>query len=302
MEMRWRYIMAYLVLIVSYATVTLAAPVKGNTFDLDRLTLGLLQLTFILPIVGIWIAGATGASNLRKYVRESADERSKVPLRSIANGVLLLVTGLVVTTLLGSIRSYAIGHDWFSAYRILVNYLSVGFLVGGMALLYRGTSSLEGITRSRKRRWFIGGAMLGLLAILTILMSHNPYRNSTPDPVRYQSYFLSDPLIFLTILLPQALAWYYGILAGLRVRAYARTFQDQRCVRGYTLLGDGVLAIITVSILLVALTLVTGALTNLSLGPLLGIIYLILLFYGLGYVLIALGARKLYRPRASAQG
>lgn len=302
MEMRWRFILVYLLLVVSYVVATFTAPVKGNTFSLNRFTLGLVQLSFVLPIILIWLAGLYGSSNLKQYVLTLKKAGEQAALRTVANGIIVLVSGLIVGSLLGSVRSYALGTDGYEAYRITYNYVTVLIPLVGMYLVYRGSRRLAeavGVGPVDKKRQVIAGLILAAacVCVLTALFG-NPYRSSTPDPIRFNSYYLTDPLIVGTVLLPQFLSWFFGIYAGLNIARYSAHLRHQEQSSGFRRIAFGIHCIVLVSYLIVMLTMLTAVVGKLSLAPILLLVYILLLFYGLGYVLIARGAKRLVRHNA----
>jgi hypothetical protein len=104
---------------------------------------------------------------------------------------------------------------------------------------------------------------------------------------------LNDAMIIGTVLVPYLLSWLFGGLAALNLRCYSRQADDLRVRTAFGRVALGLGSIILISVLVQVLVLTTSVLGKLALAPLLGIIYVLIILYGLGYVLIARGSKQL---------
>jgi len=290
-------IVVYALAIPLYVLLTFAAPTTDNRFQLSATSTLLLQATFIVPIVLIWLQGVSGAVAFKAYVQQRSRGTETKALDTVATGVMILLTGLIVTSVYGALRPYAIEAGNVQAFQISRNYLSIFFQLLGTVIVFRGSRQLLGacsIFPLSRRSLGILGAIIGVVMTgLLVLLYQDPYRNDSPDPGRYSSFFLPDSLIILTILAPYAVNWFIGLVGAINIRRYSRNIRNDYRQRAYSRLSLGIASIIGVTILLQLLTILTPVVAELSLGALLLVYYILVLFYGLGYFLIASGARKL---------
>lgn len=306
MEMRWRYIVLYLVVVASYAIVTLTSPAAGNTYQLSQFELGLMRMGIVLPVILIWYIGVQGATHLKRYVSTRAAAKDRRALGYIANGILVLVTGLIITSLVGTVRPYALANGWIEPFRISYNYLNVFFPLVGLYMVYRGTArlladnALPAVATAKKI--ILGSALALIFAGLVAILFTNPYRTNTPDPGKYQSFYLGDASIIGTIMLPYLLVWFLGGLAALNIRYFSQQVRQAVSQTAFRRLAVGIFTIIGSLMFLQILGLLTGVLGNLGLASILFIIYLLLFVYGTGYYLIFSGARRLNRGSLTKAG
>ncbi len=225
MELRWGYLIAYIVAVPLYVGITLAAPhaETASRYHLSTTAILLLQLTIIIPVILIWLAGLFMMWRGSRALLAAQPKRPSFGLRYAIFSALILVIGLV----------------------------------------------------------------------LGVMIFQNEARNFSPEPSRIASYYLSDPLILLTILLPSLAAWIFGGLAAVNIRGYGQSIRTPRTRKAFLRLASGLTAIITLYVTLQAFGAASVALAKLSLGSLLGIVYLILTIYGFGYLFLAWAAQSL---------
>ncbi len=102
-------------------------------------------------------------------------------------------------------------------------------------------------------------------------------------------------LIILTLAIPYLYYWYRGLVATYNLYHYQKHVKGQVYKGSLSLVAYGIATIIATSILIRLLVTISARITTLSLTPLLLIIYGFLVIAALGYVLIALGAKRLRR-------
>lgn len=91
------------------------------------------------------------------------------------------------------------------------------------------------------------------------------------------------------------MVWFYGFKAAYNIYQFRSTVPGSIYKKALGMLAAGILTITLSYILIRYLVSVSGFFDSASLQRILGIIYLLLFIIGLGYVLTALGSRKLKR-------
>lgn len=283
--------------IVLYATLTLFGPKAPNKYDLSDGELILIRLTVIVPIVLIWIAAFYGAVRFKAYAESIKSRPDGKALTGVADAIMILAIGLVVTSLLGTLRQFAINNDYEVIYSIVRNYVAVAFPLIAFYKLFTASRGLVKLTdkpsgtSNDSALAFLATA--GVSIAYTAMLLQYPYRNDTPDPQTYCSYFLPDALIVLTIIVPYVLSWFLGILAAVNIAAYSRHAKGLIYKKALSNLVKGIVAVTIFSVFLQLLDSVADSVASLSLAKILALVYVIIIGWAVGYLLIASGAKKL---------
>jgi hypothetical protein len=136
--------------------------------------------------------------------------------------------------------------------------------------------------------------MLSLIGIvyLRVLLGY-PYNNSTPDPAKYSSFYLPDWLIVSTLALPYLIGWGLGIKAAMNIVAYRRYVKGIIYKAALNRFVLGIFLVIGFAIILQLLVAFSTYFARASLSSILLVVYLIILLYSLGFLVIASGSKKL---------
>ncbi|HTM68515.1 MAG TPA: hypothetical protein VL426_04395 [Candidatus Binatia bacterium] len=300
--MTTRHTRAYLVTLAlwtAYAALNFLTPTtENNALGLSPVSLALIRVSIVVPYLLAWLAGTYGALTLFDAAKSMPEKEDRSAFRQIAMGILILLGGVIVTSFVSGIRSYMMpsGRD-VSSFVIVINYLYVFVPLAGFFYIFNGAGRLRGAPGTElSAAWAICGTALLLLfsALYVWLIFTNPTRQTSSDPKIAPSYFLPDAAIVLTIVIPFLATCVLALLAILRLLRYYRGVTGFLYKRSSLHLMYGLLGVITGSLLLQALlSLGSGRLLGLGLGPLLLVIYVFLIVQTLGYVFVALGARKL---------
>jgi len=105
--------------------------------------------------------------------------------------------------------------------------------------------------------------------------------------------FVPSGLLLITLVLPYFVAWYLAILAGINIFRYARAVKGAIYRQSLRNLAFGLYAVVLFSAFGGVIMLLAGTVSNLNLAAVLGILYVALVLYGVGYIFVASGARKL---------
>lgn len=287
---------------VAYAFITLSGPINSNRYNLSLTQIRSLQLTLVIPIILIWCAAFYGAVRFKRYastIQESPDGKA---LSIVSNGLLVLSYGLVTQSLFSSLRPRFIANDGnIQGLTIFSNYLNLAFPLIAFSTMLYGANRLIKLQLSHHKEtqtstFSIAATVISIAALATLFtysMFHNPYRNSTPDVTKANSYFLPDGMLWLTIVLPSIVLWTVGILTAMSVRWYAQRAKGIIYKKALHRLVQGLTMVVFFSISMSLLTTIGPSLSGLKLSGLLALIYVIIIFYAVSYLLIASGAKKL---------
>lgn len=283
---------------IVYVALTLLAPVKNNTFNIPPLQLHLIQLSFALPILIIWFLIVFGGVRFKNYALLIKSGHDGEGLNYVANALLILGFAGIVTSLI-SVGAQYLDVQYSASYIISKNYLAVVIQIVTYAVLYLGSLKLLRSINSKgeqpQRSLIAQYLVVLLISVYTAMMFSNQYRNSSPDPSRIVSFFLPDILLLLTIIVPYALVWVTATAALVNLRAYAHEVKGvvyrqaiQRLVLGLTL-------VVSFAIALGILSSLSSLFVGASLKFILVFVYVILILYAAGFMVIASGARRLNR-------
>lgn len=293
------YIILFVLAVLAYAALTFFAPISqsANRFNISEANLRLIQLSFVIPIVLIWAAAAYGAFQVRKYASLISSSLDGKAFATISNGLGVLVGGLVLGSLISGLRSYVADNPGnVAALQVFTNYFTLAYSLTAFVILYKGGKQLLAVGKVKlptAKKTIVTVLVFAAVAFVTYLIFQNPYRNSTPDASRVQSYYLSDTMIFLTIVVPYAILWWFGSMSGLAIRQYQLVIKGTLYRRALAQLGFGLITIIAFSVLLQIFAALAPIFSTLGLGAILALVYLILILYAAGYLIIASGSRKL---------
>jgi hypothetical protein len=292
----WLAILALLYLVLTYIT-----PIESATltkYNLSPAKAHFLSLTLAIPIIAIWGAAVYGYIRLSDYAHTIQGSKDGIAWMEVARGLGWLAYGLPLSAVIGSVLNYiAAYHTGFiPASIILTNYLSVFLLLVGMYWLSVGSTKLLNIVHGD--HYSVKQIGLGLLlVVITVFFAiatfANDNRQFPSHPPVKAVYYLSDPLIVLTIFLPYLLVWFFGFKAAYNVYQYRKFVPGSIYKKALGLLSSGILVITLTYIFARYLVSVSGFLEQSSLQAILGVLYLLILLLGIGYVLAALGSRRL---------
>lgn len=290
----------YIFLIVGsylYLTNTLLAPLGTNTYQLSANKLHLLQLSIVTPIIIIWSVIFFGAVKLKTYTSHISESKDGRALNKLSNGVMTLAIGLVFSSLFSSLRPWYVAHPSLKLFTITNNYLAILYPLVAFGFLYAASIQLLKIQRSSQvraaPRALIVLAIMAIAWLYTSALFNNPYRNATPEPTKLSSYYLSDTALVATIVIPNIVIWLLGFLSAFNLLNYARAAKGAIYKKALRYLVGGLITITVFSMVLAFMATISYSLLGWRLRDILLIIYAIVIFYALGYFIVAYAANKL---------
>ncbi len=294
---------AYYALVVAiwlgYATLTYFSPTRGVAhYNLSLSQTHLLQLSIVVPLLAIWLVAAYGALRFRRYANMIKSSPDGGAVDTLSNGLVVLVIYLLSSTLVGSIAPYFANTGYASTAVIIRNYLPLALALYSFGLLYQGSLKLTALIKAPT--WRGSRVILFLIpycifaVFYTWVFYLNPNLHETAS--NGLPYFvLSRPWLLFTYVLPYLLTWFLGCLAALNIRLYARDVKGSIYRSALLNLVAGIGTVIFITLALQLLTTASSTINHLNLASLLLLVYLLVIFYAVGYALIAFGSKKLTR-------
>lgn len=261
-------------------------------YDVSAAGLRIIYATLILLLAAIWYGGFYGYAKLRAYAQLVGTGKDGKHVLKLTQGVFLIVMWLPVTAVVSAILGFiALRHaGLLPAVTIIDNYLNLLLPLLGFSFIGLGARGLSELVRRRPTY-----AMINLLAILTTYIGVIYYHLVVTMPDRAAYYHLPGWLILVTLAVPYIYMWFIGLLAVYEIYGYQRKVAGIVYRQSWNLLALGLGWLIVMSIAVQYLSTLAVRLNEWSIYSVLAFLYSLLLLLGVGFVLIALGARKLQK-------
>ncbi|MBW3569156.1 hypothetical protein KY385_03455 [Candidatus Parcubacteria bacterium] len=292
----------FVVLALVYILLNVFRPPEASSLSRGQITpdqVRLLRLTLTIPIIAIMFIGFYGFSKVKSYAEAVAESSEGPAFNKIAQGLLILALWIPITAIVRNTASYIAysNPNYTEAAIIIRNYINVAMVLLSLYLLYQGSKLL--IRRAKKVSLPSRGVFNAIFFILSVFFVYftlaNPNRQFPSKANSVAAYYLPDWLLIPTIIVPYLAALYFGLQAVQNILLYRYKVKGilyrQALARLANGMGVAVLALIAVGFL----SAFTNFFNNVNLKVLLLIYYGLLIFVAIGYVLIALGAKKLHR-------
>jgi len=300
MKRRKLFIGLILVVWLIYLCFSLLTPQGASAakYHLSDIAIIIIKISFALPFLLCWLLALTGWLHFKSYILKQNEGLEHKGFALIARGLGILLTGLIVPSVASTIYSY-VNHSavqgpvWIR----INNYVNIGFPFIGFLLMFLGSAQLMKQLKLRAANWSKILTVLVPVALFSIfyisLILTNPTRQVSSDPTIPATYYLSDILIFATVVLPVVITWWLGLLLALNLEQFShhtKLTHKPALVNLY----NGILVIVGATILTQALSSLGGTrFSSVNIVLLLLLIYILLGIIALGYALIARGAKKL---------
>jgi hypothetical protein len=296
----WRYhTYAYaLVLLcwVAYTVLTLTLPLTtASQYNLTTLQMTLLRLTIIIPVLIIWLVAIRGAVSFKHYATLIKGGTESKGIARIASGLMWVVASLVVSSLLSAVNQHFTGAPSYGTLVIIRDHITPIFSLIAFILIYQGSHRLRDVAQfsTWTRGTFLMLGIYCIFAFLFVLEFSSSQLSTGSGANRTAAAFLPQGVLLFTLILPYLVGWFFGILATINIVKYTKRVKGTIYKRALRWLTRGLWTVIAFSIAMQILTFVARYLTGLSLGKQLLIVYLLLVFYGLGFFFVRAGAKKL---------
>lgn len=295
MKLKSKLFYGYVLALLIYSGFTLIpAPAKATLlrYHVDSLGLRLIYLTIIILLALIWWAAFYGYAKLREYAELIKNDKDGQSVARLAQGVFLVVMWLPVSSVVSSILGFAdLKHpSLLAAVTIVDNYISLAIPLAGFILIGYGA---RGLSRLARLRPSFGAP--NFLALLLIYVGLIYYKLMITTPERNLVYHLPVWLLLTTLAAPYIFMWFTGLVAAYELYRYQHKVAGVVYRKSWDLLSLGLAWLIVTSIIFQYVTTLSAHLQRLSIYAILVIVYCLLLILSIGFILIALGSRKLKR-------
>lgn len=295
MKLRSKLFYIYILLLLIYAGfVLIPAPTAATLarYKVSVTGLRLIDITIILILAAIWFAGLYGYTKLQAYARLIKGHKDGRQINKVSKGIFLLALWLPVSSVTSAVLNFvALRHpSLLPASTIIDNYISLIFPLGGFIFISLGARGLSLLVRQRPSYRATNAG-----AIILIYTSLIYYRLVATTDQRSAVYHMSIWLILTTLVAPYVYMWAIGLRAAYEIYQYRQKVPGLFYRRSWNLLALGLGWLVVTSIIFQYLTTLSAHLMRLNIYWLLALVYALLLILSVGFVLIALGTKKLQR-------
>ena len=290
------YTASFALLVVLYLCLTFI-PTPDRTalhhYHLSTSRFHWLVLPIVIFLILIWIAAYYGSLRVQSYaylIRRSADGKA---FKLVADGILILAISLPVTVAVNSIitlvERYHPGAR--ESLTIINNYFNLLIMGVALTLIARGAEGLSGLVETKiktlpEKFWVF------LLVVFSVFYAYF-VANQPEDSASNSVYYMPRWLVLATIAIPYIYIWYRGIKGAYLIHQYQTRVRGALYKHALRYLALGIGAVVLSSVINRTISTAAARITRLDLTPILLIIYGFLIVIAIGYILIALGAKKL---------
>lgn len=294
--MKWhtKTLLLFVVLAVVYAFINLVLSPPRTTLDqyhMSSVSLRALNATVVLPVIAVWFLALYGYQRLYDYSQLLQDSKEGMYVKQLTIGVLILALWLPISSTASAVLNLvAQDHPGMLApATITTNYLSLFLPLLALFYIQSAARKLNDLSNRRLAPRTINLMALGLIVAGVAYGFLIANAQDDLDSI----YHLPMPLVLSTLAVPYIFSWFMGLLAVFYLHAYSKTVPGVIYRKSWNKLAFGLAWIILCLIALQYTTAVSAKLGDLPLGILLLLIYGLLLLMGLGFALLAAGAKRL---------
>lgn len=285
-----------------YILLTILAPASQNTqVQLSETARLVLTATLLIPYMLTWLIAVVGWFHFNRFASDTKRKhaRNYAGFRLISQGLGILIFDLISIPLINAARKvWAADGDAAAILTTLSNYLHIIIPLAAFICLFLGSRKL---IQSSHYALAVRSTMLPSLVattlftvLFTIAIFGNTSRQVAVEGGSFASYYISDPLIVLTIILPLAATWFIGLQSILQIERYVHSLSQVKWRHAIVHLFHGLLAVICSSIILQGITAFgSEQLQQVSLILIVVIIYLFIVLQAVGYLFIRASAKQL---------
>lgn len=288
--------------ILTYLAQSLLYAPSAKSLEKYQVSSGQLKIVALavaVPYIVIWIISVLGYRNLWRYNTRIAGDKDGNSFKWLTLGVLLLAFWLPVSAVFNNFTTrYAATHiDAADLMVQLNNYSNLVILFIAYTFLFIGARQLAALTKKPIK--FMPRTVLFVYALFAAwyiwLVLHDAARSIAVREVEAATYYQSDPVIILTIIIPRLAMWLIGLAAVYKIYQYKKQVKGTLYKEALTKLAVGLGWIVVTTIILRLFQTVPIRLSHLNLGAIVLVVYLLLLLLAIGYILLGQGAKRLER-------
>lgn len=287
----WTWYTAFAFLYILLAIVLPPNTAIIQTYNLSATEYHVLMVLVGLPMVAVWFAAFYGYIRLAQYAQIIRKHREGKAFAHLASGVKWLAWGLPLCANLNAILG-GIAHSYpsfLSAGIIISHYTFLLIALMSFTAMANGARELADINGSLPAKPVLRFLLLGVVILCvayTYVTTHAITKHNNP-------YHLPMWLILFTIIIPYLYAWMMGLVAAFQIAAYRNSVSGLLYKRALSMLASGTMLAIFSAIVFQYVTSSSAYLRRIHLNGSLLLIYLVLVVYAIGLIMIARGAERL---------
>ncbi len=278
-----------------------ASPVDSEIlvrYNLDEFQYRILIATLVLPLIGIWACAAYGFVHYKQYalsIKGSAQGRGT---NTIANGLGIIASELVISNAFSAVTSADSARAFFGGEKgvvVISTALAILFALAASFQLYAGAAQLNASLAKPSQPKLVSKSLYMLGTASLIFMAGIVFTYPTHGATESIYEYIPLGVALVGIWLPYLVVWSCYLFAVKHLRHYLHRVKGTANRKALGLLATGAYFILGSSVLIQLLGTLSGVFENVSLTPILIIIYPLIVAIGLGYLFIARAATELRR-------
>lgn len=290
----------FAVFVVAYIAIGLFGPMDQkvlDTYNISALQLRVFTLPLLAMITGIWACTAYGFAHFKHYALLIKKTPEGSGINTIANSLGLFAFQLVLSGIFSTAASFesvkrAVGGE--SGALLISTYFGVFVSLITFFLVKQGATQLittiEGKKHAFRQNPWVLFCLFVVSAIYIGFMAASYPTTGTAESVYKHMPFLTA---LFTLGLPNLVTWFFAVSAAQMLSFYRLHVDGVIYSSAMNTLARGLYIIVGGSILSQILGTVGDSFENLTLAPLLVIVYLLVVAIGVGFLYIAQSAKKL---------
>jgi hypothetical protein len=294
----------YVAIIIVYLVFTFVPrpnPALLHLYHLDPSNYRLIIASVAIPLTAIWLIAFYGFAKLQRYADTIKHNKDGKPIALLAKGIMYLVFQLPAISAISAIlNEIALNHPRFIPTSVILgHYIKLAPpLVAFLFINYGGRQLSEMVKQRPTQR------AIHIFSMIFIVVSAGftyfafnglPARFSAMTTTGSNIFYLPHLLLFFTLIVPYIYMWFIGALAAYDIYLFQKKVQGILYQRSWSFMAGSLGWIIVVSIIYQYLTVLASHLTRLHVTAILLVVYALLILLAIGYVLMALGAKKLQK-------
>ncbi len=287
-------ILAIAYLVITWFSLSNRYPAVAK-YNLSASSLHIVSISLAGLLAIIWLLAIYGYIKLAEYSSLVKKAKDGKLVAKLARGLAFLAFSLPLVSITSGLLNYfsQLHPDLKPSLTIASHYVS---LLLPLIAFWMINGAAEGLTEYVKQqpavklRQFSAFMLVASGIFYTYLVLAN---TSLSHTAQQQVYYMPGWLVVLTLIIPYVFMWYLGGLAALEIYTYMRKVRGVLYRRRWAFISAGLATIIMADIIAQYLTTLTIRINRLHIGSVLLIIYLLLILIAIGFVLVAVGAKKL---------
>jgi hypothetical protein len=289
-------------LAIVYAALVLWLPPDAralNKYNLSSHGAKVLSLSVVIPYVVIWFVALYGSLNFKRYADKIENNQDGKACSTLANGLLVLAFSMPISAVVNNINLYfSRKHaSYLPAGTIINNYVNLVAVLMAFYIIYLGAKQLGFVLKKYSTEVPVAELLPLLFILASVAYSYltltNPARQHAAGSARQAAYYLPDWLLLVSIVVPYIFVLFFGLSAVWYMRLYSARVPGILYKRALRYVFSGIFVTVSSILTLRILASMTAWFETRTLKIILTVLYLLLIFIGVGYWLIAKGAKKL---------